>query len=179
MGYTICYHAIHSSRLHLDSMPCLSIRTVGRRKIATYRRRFASDRAPASKSPTWQPQYTQHYPNASNRKPRKITHIQTPGGMPIETANVRTPLVAQALCLCSFAPAFPCAAYCATSANSNHHSEKRRNKLPAALLASRRSEYTGQLWTNANSITESRRHNFARALGTSVCGCGLYLEPAT
>ena len=116
---------------------------------------FVSDRAPASKSPTWQPQYTQQYPNASNHKPRKITHIQTPGGYTIETAKtIRTPLVAQALLPALCCPELFPMKNRAASLKSTTTEPTRKIQTRAALLASRRSEYTGQLWTNANSITE-------------------------
>jgi hypothetical protein len=169
MGYTICYHVIQSSRLHLDSMPRSAIRAVTPRTIAHM---SASRSCPTARQ------------RANHRlgNPNILNIIQTPqianhpkshtykrlGGIPVETANVRTPLVAQALLPALFCPElFPRAQTKSTTTEST-----RKIQTRAALLASRRSEYTGQLWTNANSITESRRHNCARALGTSCTGAG-------
>ena len=169
MGYTICYHAVQSSRLHLDSMPRSAIRAVTPRTIAHM---SASRSCPTARQ------------RANHRlgNPNILNSIQTPqianhpkshtykrlGGIPIETAKtIRTPLVARAF--------LPVRFYAELSGTSkiaqhlptqNHQSEKRKRRLRAALLASRRSEYTGQLWTNANSITEPRFHHFAWALGT-------------
>ena len=129
MGYTICYYAGKHSSLHPDSMPGLSIRTVGRRKIA----QIGVGSHPSAR------QRANHRPG----NPNILNIIQTPqitnqakshtykrlGGIPNETAKtIRTPLVAQALLPAFFAPAFPCAAYCAQPPTQNHQTEKRKRK---------------------------------------------------
>ena len=157
MGYTICYHAIQSSRLHPDSMPGSAIRAVTPRTIAHMS-------APRS-CPTARQRANHRLGN-----PNILNNIQTPqitnhakshtykrlGGIPIETAKtIRTPLVARA-----FLPVRFCTELSGTSKiarylpSQNHQTENQNCQLRTALLASRRSEYTGQLWTNANSITE-------------------------
>ena len=191
MGYTICYHAIQSSRLHLDSMPRSAIRAVSPRTIAHM---SASRSCPTARQ---RANHRLGNPNILNiiRTPQITNHAKSHtykrlGGMPIETAKiVRTPLAAQALLPALFCTSVSVRRILRIICQLKTTNPKKENVNLAALLASRRSEYTGELWTNANSTTESRRHNFARALGTSSTGagstwsprhdgCGLYLQPA-
>ena len=181
MGYTICYHAIQSSRLRLDSMPRSAIRAV---TPPTIGHMSAPHSCPTARQ---RANHRLGNPNILNiiRTPQIANHAKSHtykrlGGIPIETAKtIRTPLVARAFLPVRFLRQSFRTPHIANICQLKTTNPKNKNANPRGLarIAPFRVHWP----------TLDERKFYHRVSPSQLCsrarhishGCGLYLEPAT